>query len=1469
MKPSSMRDEKGIALIDPNQVNIKNYFSGRGIPDYEEMFINVSLEAIGRNRSVIIKGVEGRLTSENSKGGLVNLMGSDFNTNKYTTNYYDGSRGEKAVNESFGIQKIDIKINSSYIPQINIQFVDVRGLSFFNREDSPYRMIFDFPPPIFKLTVKGYYGYSLTYKMHLTKHTTEFKSENGNFIIDAQFVAITYAPLTDVLFKYIINFPIIEDSDINLDNKLPPKNTNELIGKLRNLFSIGFENIRNDPKVQRLDESDTTLKKINTQIQILNNFNNYFSDNNYAIEPILYVRQGNRYNLIRSIGEYNRYIEDGQGVLYMGVYVGKNGKLYDTRNITGINVDITYETNYGTHYNNIYNKLKKYIELLDDRRDVSVLANPIEHIKQPVKLSMDSKIEEGNSNIYGDYEYLAIDITKYYVRLIKQRNKVIKQRNELNTEINELINSSTRTHLGMNPTIYNIFKIILDDVDRFFLKLNSTSEDAEEHHAKYYNEIMGNGMGYKDVEKGTIYPFPLFIDKKYNKDNNSNNIITEERVAPIKISNSLGAEGIFPELKLVNDFISTFKDQQIINKHIQFVSSDNNNSWFPFMPVDTMAIEENNELTYFRNPYTDMLKWDSINDTVIERFYDILINRYYVLSQNILSLSYYTTKDKNFNNNLFKLYGAGEANNILFSISDNEMLREGFKTISNKYRSNINNFYGDLTNRLNKIYETKYRDNLEIDKTNNKYRGFYIIDRKFNYNDNLPTHLIDELGNISKTLKIGEGTKYTDQNVYYFPDEKNEYETKFITKRKLYIKKNDKDWMNEITPEILDKYEKYLYENGNDGLIDNSLMKYNPKNIIDSKIYETCDGLEYGNVVDIWYKEMENLTIGMIDLSDTDFNELLIVSQMFKTLTPFTSHNTNKNFYYTIFRIPSLIEMPLNVIYYLGLLATTPRNGTLYTAVKTYILSDPSEFYNVKRGLSFFADHSDVNNNLSYSDLEEIKKLYLYLKNKYLEDLLSSFKYIIDEIGKIYIEKKIENTRYIKDLKSENAIKEIIKDSGIFSILLRKYTIINNKQDSFLSYKRSGDGQYYKNKYKSLSELKDITYNDQYFGSFFRELHKGLDEISKKKIKEESNFSRLSGDEDIITQTYYSFKNINDKWVSGNINNNVNKKGYPFNEGSKSLIDSFVFVDRTMNDISDTIIDPEMLIDMATDYDINVFTVLSQLLSHNGFEFFPLQNFMSFEANEWENSFKILDSTKPSDSLNAFVCMYIGGTSAYPSNIGNSSYFVNDGIVDLFEENSNFNPDMGGNDNDRDNFPYKKVRAFKVGFGEQNQSMFKDFSVDSKEYPETNESIAILSRLAGDEGQGSSIPIGQNLYSLYENRAYRATISGLGNAMIQPTQYFQLANIPLYNGAYVVLDVEHLIESNKMTTRFSGVKILKYPIPRVTNASALFGLGGSTIGHLESSDTIEEAKTNSKSGDSSSIIENKTKYNKMYSFKIE
>jgi len=269
-----------------------------------------------------------------------------------------------------------------------------------------------------------------------------------------------------------------------------------------------------------------------------------------------------------------------------------------------------------------------------------------------------------------------------------------------------------------------------------------------------------------------------------------------------------------------------------------------------------------------------------------------------------------------------------------------------------------------------------------------------------------------------------------------------------------------------------------------------------------------------------------------------------------------------------------------------------------------------------------------------------------------------------------------------------------------------------------------------------------------------------------------------------------------------------------------------------------------MLIDMMNNQDISVFTVLTQMLSSNGFEFFPIQNFMSYNSNDWRKSFEIDVSgsviTKPS-----FVCMFVGGSSSYPSGIYKGNQFEDDGIQDInstqfatpnysISDNLDETKDgqlkgsslVGSSNKGNQNFKYGQVRAFWVRFAQLNQSMFSSIKIDSKEYPETNESIQILSRIAGDGKLQAPPPKGQNLFSTYQNRAYKATITGLGNVMIQPTQYFQLGNIPMYSGVYLILGVEHNIEPNKMTTSFSGTKILKYPVPRVLSPSAYYGFDG-------------------------------------------
>ena len=85
--------------------------------------------------------------------------------------------------------------------------------------------------------------------------------------------------------------------------------------------------------------------------------------------------------------------------------------------------------------------------------------------------------------------------------------------------------------------------------------------------------------------------------------------------------------------------------------------------------------------------------------------------------------------------------------------------------------------------------------------------------------------------------------------------------------------------------------------------------------------------------------------------------------------------------------------------------------------------------------------------------------------------------------------------------------------------------------------------------------------------------------------------------------------------------------GFPLNTGSDdSLITKFAFVDRAMNPIGDdVVINAESLIEMSQDYDLSMFQVFSRLLSINGFEFFPLQNFMSFnnKNGNWSEAFQI------------------------------------------------------------------------------------------------------------------------------------------------------------------------------------------------------------------------------------------------------
>jgi hypothetical protein len=223
-------DQNNLMYIDPNSViGKKGEILPRGV-EQENLVMYVNLEADLIPRSTLLATNDQDTMTEIVKGTL-NFMsnnGKDFDTS--WTNAYNGSdtptkfdeNGKPtefkindtnfdASSQSFGIQSISITVKgANFIPQVQINFVDVRGKTLFESpENSPYKAFFHIPWPIFYLTVKGYYGKAIKYRLHLVKFSSKFNSLNGNFEVTTNFVGSTYAYMSDIPLKAALYAPFM------------------------------------------------------------------------------------------------------------------------------------------------------------------------------------------------------------------------------------------------------------------------------------------------------------------------------------------------------------------------------------------------------------------------------------------------------------------------------------------------------------------------------------------------------------------------------------------------------------------------------------------------------------------------------------------------------------------------------------------------------------------------------------------------------------------------------------------------------------------------------------------------------------------------------------------------------------------------------------------------------------------------------------------------------------------------------------------------------------------------------------------------------------------------------------------------------------------------------------------------------------------------------------------------------------
>jgi hypothetical protein len=306
-------------------------------------------------------------------------------------------------------------------------------------------------------------------------------------------------------------------------------------------------------------------------------------------------------------------------------------------------------------------------------------------------------------------------------------------------------------------------------------------------------------------------------------------------------------------------------------------------------------------------------------------------------------------------------------------------------------------------------------------------------------------------------------------------------------------------------------------------------------------------------------------------------------------------------------------------------------------------------------------------------------------------------------------------------------------------------------------------------------------------------------------------------------ETYEVFKTLNDKWVAGS------------DFKTKTLFEDILFLDRASRNIGDTIIldifdIKSMLSKNYLNEGMSVYTLISGILMKNNFTVMPLPAYVNFynvqdvdgltvanpegslefADNLW-GTFRNVDYRKSGPKM---VCFYVGKPSGHlnlpniVSGYGDDSFeFRRSSEVPLLEDQ------LGKTDYAISN----KCVGFNVDIGIRNQNIFSSFSVGQDNGKATSESIQAVLEMANQTNTRTVGNQNASLYNYYKGRSYTCSVTALGNALIQPTMYFNLRHVPMFNGPYMITSVSHTISAGNFITEFEGVRQGVYDLPPIDN----------------------------------------------------
>ena len=796
-------DQNNLIYVDPNSVVDNNgNIQPRGIKQENlVMFVNLEADLVPRT-TLIADGGQGNTLLSIARGNfnfLKNQTG-DGNFNTSWAEAYNPAQPRDAngnvkdfdpnqfiddSGQSFGIDSISISVKgANFTPQATINFVDVRGKTLFeSAKDSPYKAFFHLPWPIFYLTVKGYYGKAIRYRLHMTKFSSKFNESNGNFEVTTTFVGSTFAYLNDIPLSAIINCPYMY-----LVEKKENKRFNESKGRFTkniNRSSRGYailKSIYEQYESRGLVPKGTFIRG-SEPVKTL-------KDIGYIAESLDKILEKQIFNNIVDMKVFQGIKEVGDNLIDFENSIKSWAKLYlsntDFETYTKSTVNGNVVENWYYYSDTI--KEKNSTVFLLGKDTLSTLERLLDLYTKKLNSSalLTNDIKKDNnkpaidrSKIRADFKKVALKkvkgITDYYKKvdngniqvgidnLISDIHEVIKtfeeQRNILEDDVEKQMNiiiKDPKQGFGFEPTIRNIFAILLANAEvyiRLMKDVHSRSFDSSKERAK----IIGNLS--KENKGDAIFPWPeVRKPVSMGKQNVVAYPAEPELLEKLKSNDKV----LWPEIEFVEEFMKIVTGK--LDTNVKKEPTINDIQYLFESDIDFSTINDISGVDIITDvvPYTDKTNASFVYE-VYER-------------------AKYLTLFDSFNNELLKLLAKEEKRNIETIIKDDTDLIDlvkkmtGIPSLINGTKTTVTP--NGTTTPTEQILFNGLLPSLSPYEKFNYFRDHipttgYIMDVvdqpfKFENNERLGTKKsIDSEDRINEILKNYEPEKYR-PNIYPF-----------------------------------------------------------------------------------------------------------------------------------------------------------------------------------------------------------------------------------------------------------------------------------------------------------------------------------------------------------------------------------------------------------------------------------------------------------------------------------------------------------------------------------------------------------------------------------------------------------------------------------------------------------------------------------------------------------------------------